>query len=696
MKILDVLTKNWWVFALIFIFLFSYYIRAINIVPDRLLSFDPIFQYRYTKYFVDWGHLPIWDELTYYDGRILTNATQPLMFYITGILYWLFNFASATLKTFASYMSAIYGALIVIPAFLLVRELSNKYGGLLAATLVGTAPQILVRTFGSSYDTDQIVLFFILLSLYGGFLALKRRSIPTFSFALVIFVLFMLAWLYFLYTLMILIIFVAILFILSLLILKDENTGKRSVSMKKIKKIISSIKIHILILVMIFALLVLIGFVNNVSVVTYLMKLINFAQNPDISIVNISIAELQQLNIFSLQGWLLATGSFVSTDIITYIILVTFTILIAFGFFYSFKKKKNIEVLAFLTTLLLVGIYTTIRGVRFTEYVSALFLVLVGVGFGYLFEYSKNKRFSKIMVIGTGILIIIIVMDIGLLTAYQLGPDINKNWDDAWAFLKNNTPEFSIVGTWWDPGHMVTGLAERRVFADGAHCPPEACFYPINDRITDLGKIMATTDENESLSLIRKYQGDSPNVYWIASDDLIGKYQWLQYFGIGCDARTDSSCPLYIQLGEDSQSRMYDNSGNIVFLTYQLGTQGKILIYNSPTIPLPIYVQGINAALFDETVYYNGTQPISVKFTQNETNALLTALKPLESKLNVRFTNQTIPMTVWIPNHFAYIVIIPPNLRNTVFTKMFMLEGQGLDHFKEVFRNEQVKIFEVI
>ncbi|OGI12566.1 hypothetical protein A3K64_01525 [Candidatus Micrarchaeota archaeon RBG_16_36_9] len=693
MKPIDFLTKNWWAFALIFIFLFSYYIRAVNVIPDRLLSFDPIFQYRYTKYFVDWGHLPVWDELTYYSGRSVTSATQPLMFYITGIFYWMFNFLNVTLQTFASYMSAIYGAMIVIPAFLLARELSNKYGGLLSAALVGSAPQILVRTFGSSYDTDQIVLFFILLSLYGGFLVLRRKNIPTFSFALIIFVLFMLAWLYFLYTLMILVIFVAIFFMLNLVL--STNEGKRNISMKKFKSSLSSIKIHILILVAIFALLILIGFVNNVNVVNYLLKLINFAQNPEKSIVNISIAELQTLNIFSLNGWILVTGSFMSTEVITYFILAIFTILIAFSFFYSFKKK-NLEVLAVLLTLLLVGVYTTIRGVRFTEFVSALFMILIGVGFGYLFEYFKDKRFSKIIIIGIGILIILIAMDIGLKTAYQLGPDLNNNWDSAWNFLKTKTPEFSIVGTWWDPGHMITGLAERRVFADGAHCPPEACFYPINNRITDLGKIMATSDENESLSLIRKYQGDSPNVYWIASDDLIGKYQWLQYFGTGCDARTDPKCPLYIQLGEDPQSRMYDNNGNLVFLSYPLGQQSRILVYGSSQTLLPIYVEGINAALFNEIIFYNGTEPVAVKFNESEISNLLTNLKPLESQLNVRFTNQTIPMTVWIPIHFSYIILIPPNLRNTVFTKMFLLEGQGLEHFKQVFRNEQVKIYEVV
>lgn len=133
--------KYLWVFALVFIFLFSYYIRAVNITPNRLLSFDPIFQYRYTYYIANYGHMPAWDELTYYAGRSIDiNTSPPLMLYITAVIYWLLKSFGLSLMTVASYMSAIYGAAIILPAFLLGRELSNKYGGLLSALLMGTAP----------------------------------------------------------------------------------------------------------------------------------------------------------------------------------------------------------------------------------------------------------------------------------------------------------------------------------------------------------------------------------------------------------------------------------------------------------------------------------------------------------------------------------------------------------------------------
>jgi len=685
------LKKYWWLFALVSILLFSYYIRSINIVPDRLLSFDPIFQYRYTYYIANYGHLPIWDELTYYVGRLSTpDIIPPFMYYITSLFYWIFgSILKLSLMTVSSYMSAIYGALITIPAFLLVKELSNNYGGLLSAALIGTAPQILVRTFGSSYDTDQLVLFFIILTLYLGFRVLKKRTVTNFSLAIIGFSAFMLTWTQFWYTFIIILVSIIIYLLLEIFI---EKGKVNKINFGRFKKSLTKSRNKIFIMLLLFLSISVIGIINNINVITDLSLLIGFAQKAEQWIVNISIAELQPFSIFDLRGWITAMGNFFIDDmIINSIVFLFFISMLIFGIMYMFKK--DLENSSFIITLFLIAIYTSFRGIRFTEFTSGLFIILVGSGFGILTEIVKNNNMKKTILFGFVILITLIAMNIGIGIGKQLGPDINLNWDSAWTFLKTQTSEFSIVGTWWDPGHMITGLAERRVYADGAHCQlgndgKPACLYTINDRIADLGKIMVTSDENESLKLIRKYQGDSPKVYWIASDDLIGKFQWLQYFGTGCDARIDNNCPLYFMLGE--QSRSVDNNGDIVLRNY-----GNIIILTG-NIPVPIFIQGINAVLFDEIIYYDNGEVKTFKPTQNETQALLETLKPLERQLNIRFTNQTMPLTVWIPQHFSYIAVIPKNLRNNVFTKMFMLEGQGLEHFKQVFRNEQVKIYEVI
>jgi asparagine N-glycosylation enzyme membrane subunit Stt3 len=696
MDVVNVLKGKWWVFVLIFILLYSYSIRTVNTVPDRILSFDPTFQYRYTSYFAEYGHLPAWDELTYYVGRLVEiNTSPPFMYYSTSVVYWLIQSLVPNLITLSSYMAAVYGAIIIIPAFLLARELSNKYGGLLAAALAGTAPQILTRTFGSSYDTDQLVLFFLLLTLYLGFYALRKKTVYSYCLALMGFSAFLMTWGFSMYSMFILIGFIMVYFVMNILIGQlDEKIdfGKR------IRDSLSKIKDSILMIVGLIAGLGVFAFINGENILYHLASVVGFAQSAEQWIVNISIAELQPFSIFNIEGWIVSMGRFVTgNNIIDIGILLAFTMFIALGFFLNFKKR-NIVTFSILLTLLAIGVYTTFRGIRFTEFTSALFIVLIGAGFGVTVKFVENDMIKKTLFVGLAVFIALLAMGIGSDMGSQLGPDINSNWDDAWQFLKTQTPELSIVGTWWDPGHMINTLAERRNFADGAHCHNQ-CLYTINDRITDLGNIMVTSDENESLELIRKYQGDSPAVYWIASDDLIGKFRWLQYFGTGCDGTGvytpdgQNICPLYIQLAQTSQST--DDSGNMVFLNYNLNDQSRIVIYNAQ-IPVPMLVQGINIAFFDEFIVYNGTQAVPIKFSPEELEELITALKPLESQLGARFTNQTIPMTVWMPRHYQYIVIIPPNLRNSVFTKMFMLEGEGLDHFQQVFRNEQVKIYKVI
>jgi asparagine N-glycosylation enzyme membrane subunit Stt3 len=681
----DILKKYWYLFVLLGIVAFSFYIRSFNIIPDRILSFDPVFMYRQTYYMANWGHLPLWDELSYYVGRIGGfEEVQPLMYYLTTILYWILKNFGMSLLTTAAYASAFYGAIIAIPAFLLGRELSNEYGGLFTAVLVATAPQILVRTFGSSYDTDQLVLFFILFTLFAGIYALRKRNISSYCLALMSFASFMLLWAIFSYTFAMIVVFAVIFIILSFILKWFKKTDI---------DILKEIKILSKILIGLFIGLLVIGFLTQSDPISSFDSLLLFSQKPETWIVNISIAELQPFSIFEIGGWMLAMGRFsIDGGMMDSLIFLIFILLIIFSFFMSYKKKDYFK-FSFLLTLFLIGIYTTFRGIRFTEFTSLLFITIIGCGFGFAVE--KVKKYNNVIrsfLFGGSIFLLLLIANMGIQMGQSLGPDINPNWDNAWEFLKTETPELSIVGTWWDPGHMIAGLAERRDYADGAHCS-DACLYTINDRITDLGKIMVTSNENESLELIRKYQGTSPNIYWIASDDLIGKFRWLQYFGTGCDGVSDPECPLYIQLGESSRS--LDNSGNILFRNYEMGQGTSLMIYNSQP-PIPMLVQGINIALFDEFIVYNGTQAVPIRLTEEETNSFIEALKPLESQLNARFVNQTIDMTVWMPLHYQYIVIIPPTLRESVFTKMFMLEGEGLEHFEQVFRNEQVKIYEVI
>ncbi len=673
------LLDKWWIFALVFIFFFAYWIRSVGNIPDRILSFDPTFFFRFTKYFADWGHFPVWDELSYYVGRADTPTNSPLMEIITATVYNFFK-GSMSLFTVASSMSAIYGALIVVPAFLLGKELSNKYGGLFAAALIGTAPAILIRTFGASYDTDQAAVFFLLFTLYAGFRCLRKKTIESLATAMFAYSAAMLSWGDSMFTFVILCGYAVVLFVAQKFFGKFFSHDGSSAA--------NNFKWNAIFLAAILAVVEFVGIITkSYGAIGSIFSIANFAQKAEVWIVNISIAELQPFDVFNIQGWMQAMGRFsVGDAVIDMGIFLIFLSFMFIGLFYSYKKKINAAPL--ITAIFMIAFYVTTRGIRFTEFSSGLFLLIIAAGFGYAVEFlEKRSVLAKASVFGIALIITFFAFGISSQLGYALGPDVDKSWDDAWKWIKENTPEDSIIGTWWDPGHMIAGYSERRNFADGAHCP-HTCKYTINDRIVDLGKIMATTDENTSLQLIKKYQGTSSKVYWIASDDLVPKFQWLQFFGLGCDARADpQKCSLYQPLGLKNEGKTDD--GKLILRNY-----GNIIIFEtSPKIA--VYHQDGVAFLFGEIITQEDNQLSFLQMTQNMSAQSYEVLGPILKQLKLRPSNQTLGMTLWVPKDFGYSVVIPPNLRNSVFTKMYFLEGDELKHFNRVFRNEKVKIYEV-
>jgi len=650
-------------------------------IPDRILSFDPEFFYRFTNYFAIFGQIPLWDELTYFAGRSASGELNPLMIYLTAFIYWVQPFGWSLLNT-AAVASAFYGAALIFPAYLLGKELSNRYGGLLAAILIGTAPQILIRTFGGSYDTDQMAVFFILFSLYAGIYALKRKTIAGYCLASFAFILFSLAWGNFTYTIYILIAAIVIDFLVSSFEMRKEPGHLLDKLKKPMENTKSNAKMLAAILITLFAW----GFLIQSDILGAFISVFNFATRAEAWIVNISIAELQPFNIFNLQGWQLAMGRFMIGDAwvdnIIFLVLLSF---LASGLYFSYKKDK--KAFGLLLSLLVMGIATTFRGIRFTEFSSITFIVLVSVGFGYLVEYTRHDKFLKTLTYGTGLFLALFAFGLGYQLGLQLGPDSDPAWDQAMTFLKDKTPELSVVGTWWDPGHKIAALAERRNMADGAHCDTH-CFYTINDRIVDAGRIMSTANENESVNIIKKYVGSAPKFYWIASDDLIGKFQWVYYFGTGCDGRSDPKCQLYMTVPQ--QKVAYNQDGSVGAVYYG----GNILVINSKPMTA-LYIQNRNAYLVKEVIYFQDNEAQEIDYGDSSED-IIAALKPLESQMGFRLVNGTAPFTVSVSKGQGYVTIIPPNLRNSVFTKMFMMEGKGLENFKLVFNNERIKIFEVL
>ncbi len=711
-KVIHFIRKHWKWLLLISILLVSFGLRLYTTETKWLLAYDPYFQFRHTKDVVEDGVLSSWDEFSYYPpGRPLNEAS--LMYYLTGYLFLLLNpLLGMSLMSFCSYMAAVYGVLAVIPAYFLGKEFSNKKAGILAAFFVGLSPAIITRTMGGFFDSDGLVIFFSLLSMYLLVRAFRKKTYLDYGLATLGLVLFGLTWAAAWYIPLI-VLLSTITYLIILIILGQKDWGKeKAFSSDRIKKSLGDFKGMFLPFVIIFLAASVILWLLGFNALGRVLNLLVFAQDPSkLLIVNISVAELQNLDVFG-GAWneLFAR------------IGIPFIFTIPGALMLLRRDRRNGAVLL---TWAGISFYAITRGIRFMLVFAPAACIASAIAFSESYVYLKNTgqyaplmsfgflgsilvsitnptagfvlailltlfmlfmkkinetipKISKPTFLAAVLIAIVITLSQGSQAALMRGMSepINSNWENAYAWLKDETAGDAVVGSWWDPGHRIAGIAERRNLADGAHCTDEDCDPGLNTRINHLGKIFYTDNETEAKNLLLKYRGNASEMYWIASDDLIGKFRWLQYFGTGCDGtgiltmNGQQKCPLYSQI--PMQSYGYDQNYSIK--SYHYGGGLSVFEQNGQWIVI-MESNGENYLFQKEIVYESGTPQV----------------------LDFTGMNNTLPGTIWLHPDKSYLVFIPPVLENSLFTRMFFYEeNETLENFELVFKNNQVKIYRLV
>jgi dolichyl-diphosphooligosaccharide--protein glycosyltransferase len=376
-----------------------------------------------------------------------------------------------------------------------------------------------------------------------------------------------------------------------------------------------------------------------------------------------------------------------------------------------FKKEKIGYTEIFIFMWILVTFFLITRGVRFSLLFSTATVVAAGYSIGNLHNYLKNRGTAiKATFYGFLLVTIVIFISTAITVGYSgEGMAISSNWYNMLDWLKANANPKSLVVTWWDPGHIITGYTGLRAMADGAHCGIGKCIpYNHNFRIQDMGATFSTSNENDSIQILSAYRqltpeqcaedrsifGDKvpadacdqiPEMYVIASSDLVGKYYWLSYFG-SCITKygvgNSSYCHVLApdQFEKIAQGRNflqlsitnYDpNNGVITYGDGQLSLAYKdgkwVPVLNFPT-------QGIRNVVVKDVVYFENGQQKSVTF--NDT--------------------QAIDGMVWVDPSYRVVIFMDATIRDSIFTRMFFFNGEGLQHFKLVFQNSEIKMFKVV
>lgn len=209
----------------------------------------------------------------------------------------------------------------------------------------------------------------------------------------------------------------------------------------------------------------------------------------------------------------------------------TFNILLIFipaGFSllsYKFYREKKFTDI-FMILFMILGILAFRMMIRLSFFLAFILPLFVAISFEKVFEIikkGKNIKTNSIFVTVFLILIVSMVCSQGInQNKAQKYADLSvMPWKDAGEWIKENTPEKTLLIHWWDYGYHLQTFAERYTIVDGGNSGPPVPGGSKNRNI-DVAKAFCS-NEDEFYKYIKPYNKDNLPIYVLVSYEEFGK-----------------------------------------------------------------------------------------------------------------------------------------------------------------------------
>nr|ABZ09097.1 putative Oligosaccharyl transferase STT3 subunit [uncultured marine crenarchaeote HF4000_APKG6D9] len=525
----------------------------------ELNEFDPFFNYRATQYIVDNGidaYFQWNDELSWYPhGRDVSQTSQVMLHLTAASTYGIFGAAGGNLYDFTILFPVIIGSLTAIVVFALVRVIGGTTAGLFAALLFSISIPIIIRGQMGWFKSEPLGLFFGILAIYLFLSGINSKNnkivIPKLIFAGIFTIFGLSAWggnQFFIVPLGI--------FFLALPFLRtDHKFLIWAIPLFTTSTIIASLGFEKLLLNFITGLGGLTLIIPTIILVSCIIIQNKSSKNTKnrngffflaaFLIISSSVIilndELQLLPLPS-HRYLNAINPFLTTtDPLTdsvsehatttlaqsFLFHSVLMIFAGLGIWLIFKNSKKLnfiknDMIAFVLILGMFGVYVSSAFVRLEVFASLAIVVLASLGLSLLLkELFINKidtKKSKIFIIKfpfvIGLIFLLIIPLIfpvngNVFTITHVPPTImnggttysvsTSDWIDSMEWIKNNTSEDAVIGSWWDYGYWIQTKAERASLADNS---------TVIDHIIEKIAIMFTSSPVQAWHILRDMESD--------------------------------------------------------------------------------------------------------------------------------------------------------------------------------------------
>jgi dolichyl-diphosphooligosaccharide--protein glycosyltransferase len=518
--------ENWVVIALILIFFMAVCIRMVPSRHGTINDPDAFFMFRMARDIVEKGYYPVWDNLGWQPGGRSLTGEMPFLPYSIAYSYMTLRSLGLqmSLNSWTIIFPAIFGSLSIFPAFLIGREIRDRITGLVGAFLLATIPEYLNRTMAGVADKECLALPLMLIGFALLFVMLreervKRRLLLSigagFTFGLLA-----LTWGGFTYILLLFTVFYGAILLTDILGLVSvpDDLLISLIAVSAIMVLIAStirnwglgnpfILIHVLSILALVAYLLLTRVAvehqilsRRTAVVVFVAAIVFAGSFPfvgsELGVVRFKVARkfIILLNPFETpeEGMHVTVQEYAHPTISDWLSRYSFYPFLALaGAILGLRRRRLQDILLILwaasgayagfsavrNTMILTPALCILSAFAIVEFLSLLSRTISirnAISSGPRRVESAVKDELRMAKIGAplAVLAVIVITAPSIILGLQLvegrGPVIGQGWYDALMWLRRETPEDSIVVAWWDYGHWITSLAERRCVSDGA------------------------------------------------------------------------------------------------------------------------------------------------------------------------------------------------------------------------------------
>ncbi len=270
-----------------------------------------------------------------------------------------------------------------------------------------------------------------------------------------------------------------------------------------------------------------------------------------------------------------------------------------------------------------------------------------------------------------------------------IGGSPNDLWMENLEYMRDETPPGSVVLSWWDYGYWFETIGERPAVADGGNMG-----YYTNENVTKINYPLADFLTSQNASEWRGWLDERSVDYIVLDSTMIGKYSAVSQ--ISRRSNTDfNRIPTFDCVRQDGRCRVSEMDNQTV-INYRFGRGGDILV--------PVEQRGRQTRIVGAPLIRAGQQQARVAnicvpgrgIMQVTDDAGTTGGFNEAVRSAVR---QGRPFGGCVALHpqrgAAQLVMAPPEVMGSTLSRLYLMDGAGIDFVEEAFNNGFVKMWKV-